>query len=185
MFNKLLANIAKSLNTKKIDYMVIGGQAVLLYGEPRFTKDIDITLGLDLSGLNLIIDIVSHLRLTILPDSIEEFVKQTMVLPTLDPKTGLRVDFIFSYSNYEREALKRIKKVKFGRVDVNFASLEDVVIHKIISGRPRDIEDIKIMLLKNPGFDRNYITLWLQKFDRVLKQKYNRVFKKIEKEIED
>jgi len=25
--------------------MVIGGQAVLLYGEPRLTKDIDITLG--------------------------------------------------------------------------------------------------------------------------------------------
>jgi hypothetical protein len=25
--------------------MIIGGQAVLLYGEPRLTKDIDITLG--------------------------------------------------------------------------------------------------------------------------------------------
>jgi len=26
--------------------MVIGGQAVLLYGEPRLTRDIDITLGI-------------------------------------------------------------------------------------------------------------------------------------------
>ena len=27
--------------------MIIGGQAVLLYGEPRLTRDIDITLGVN------------------------------------------------------------------------------------------------------------------------------------------
>ncbi|MGC9445266.1 MAG: hypothetical protein ACP5E9_10130 [Candidatus Methanospirareceae archaeon] len=31
--------------------MVIGGQAVLLYGEPRLTRDIDITLGLGVEHL--------------------------------------------------------------------------------------------------------------------------------------
>jgi len=31
--------------------MVIGGQAVFLYGEPRMTKDIDITLGMGIDGL--------------------------------------------------------------------------------------------------------------------------------------
>lgn len=34
-----------------VPYMVIGGQAVLIYGEPRLTKDIDITLGVDVDGL--------------------------------------------------------------------------------------------------------------------------------------
>lgn len=34
--------------------MVIGGQAMLLYGEPRLTKEIDITLGVDLSGLSTV-----------------------------------------------------------------------------------------------------------------------------------
>ncbi|GAH87084.1 unnamed protein product, partial [marine sediment metagenome] len=28
--------------------MIIGGQAVLLYGEPRLTRDIDVTLGDDI-----------------------------------------------------------------------------------------------------------------------------------------
>jgi hypothetical protein len=31
--------------------MVIGGQAVLLYGEPRLTRNIDITLGIDVNEL--------------------------------------------------------------------------------------------------------------------------------------
>ena len=46
MFQKLLKKIANELNAHNVPYMVIGGQAVLLlYREPRLTKDIDITLG--------------------------------------------------------------------------------------------------------------------------------------------
>ena len=45
MFENLLERIAGELESGAIPYMVIGGQAVLLYGEPRLTKDIDITLG--------------------------------------------------------------------------------------------------------------------------------------------
>lgn len=47
MFQKLLEDIALGLEKRSVDYMVIGGQALLVYGEPRFTKDIDVTLGLD------------------------------------------------------------------------------------------------------------------------------------------
>jgi hypothetical protein len=50
MFQKLLKKIANELNTCNIPYMVIGGQAVLIYGEPRLTKDIDITLGIGING---------------------------------------------------------------------------------------------------------------------------------------
>lgn len=41
MFQNLLKKIARSLEKTSIPYMVIGGQAVLLYGEPRLTKDIN------------------------------------------------------------------------------------------------------------------------------------------------
>ena len=51
MFLKLLAKIANELRKLRIPYMVVGGQAVLLYGEPRLTKDIDITLGVGVDGL--------------------------------------------------------------------------------------------------------------------------------------
>ncbi len=46
MYTTLLEKIAGGLDRHKIPYMVIGGQAVLLYGEPRLTRDIDVTLGL-------------------------------------------------------------------------------------------------------------------------------------------
>jgi len=40
VFETLLGRIAAALKKTGIGYMVIGGQAVLLYGEPRLTKDI-------------------------------------------------------------------------------------------------------------------------------------------------
>ena len=46
MFERLLQRLSRELEARSITYMVIGGQAVLLYGEPRLTRDIDITLGL-------------------------------------------------------------------------------------------------------------------------------------------
>jgi len=63
MFKKLLKKIANELNTHNIPYMVIGGQAVLLYGEPRLTKDIDITLGIGIDGLKDINSIIQKLNL--------------------------------------------------------------------------------------------------------------------------
>ena len=39
MFEELLSRISASLNKHSIPYMIIGGQAVLLYGEPHLTRD--------------------------------------------------------------------------------------------------------------------------------------------------
>lgn len=89
-------------------------------------------------------------------DSPEKFVRQTMLLPCLEPESGIRVDFIFSFSPYVQEALKRVRLVKIGTAEVRFVSPEDLIIHKVIAGRPRDLEDIKSVLLKNPGLDLVY-----------------------------
>jgi predicted nucleotidyltransferase len=102
----------------------------------------------------------------------------------IDEKTGIRVDFIFSYSPYERQAIKRAKNVKLDETTVKFASLEDVIIHKIIAGRPRDIEDIKSILLKNSDYDAKYITSWLEEFDKTLSENFTKTFKKIIEETE-
>lgn len=46
MFEQLLARFALALDAAEISYIVIGGQAVLVYGELRLTQDVDIILGL-------------------------------------------------------------------------------------------------------------------------------------------
>lgn len=159
--------------------MIIGGQAVLVYGEPRLTKDIDITLGVSIDKVGKIREIVSKLALLAVPRNVESFVEQTFVLPALDKKTGIRVDFIFSASIYERQAIRRGKRKKIGTGYVNFAAAEDVIIHKIIAARQRDFEDVKSIILKNPKMDKRYIERWLEKFDESLDKSYTTAFKQL------
>ena len=44
-WSALLEGLTRGLETRGIPFMLIGGQAVLLHGQPRFTEDIDATLG--------------------------------------------------------------------------------------------------------------------------------------------
>ena len=60
--------------------MIIGEQAVLRYGEPRLTKDIDISLGIDIDRLDELLLIVEELFLTPLPEDVPSFVQKTIVL---------------------------------------------------------------------------------------------------------
>ncbi len=152
-----LKKLSTALAKANIPYMVIGGQAVLIYGEPRFTKDIDLTLGVGVEGLETILGVTKKLGLKVLVDDPDAFVRKTMVLPASDERSKIRVDFVFSFSPFERQAIKRAKRIKIGHVFVKFATLEDVVIHKIFAGRPRDLEDVRTILLKNPKYDKAYM----------------------------
>lgn len=165
MFEEILSRVSISLKKHSMPYMIIGGQAVLLYGEPRLTRDIDITLGVSFNRLNDLLLVLQETFLKPLPEDIESFVKQTMVLPSLDEVTGIRVDFIFSFTPYETGAIKRTKKIEILSQEICFASPEDVIIHKIFAGRARDLEDTRTIILKNPEIDIQYIKNWLKEFD--------------------
>lgn len=169
MFSRLLERLALGLDRARISYMVIGGQAVLLYGEPRLTKDIDVTVGVNLDRLADMVRLAQDLKLTPLVDP-ETFARETMVLPCQDPDSGIRVDFVFSDSRYEQIAIDRAKPVAIGSAHVRFASLEDLIIHKLVAGRARDIEDVVGIVRKNRQLDAIYVEQWLATLGAALDQ---------------
>ena len=165
MFEQLISRIAAELRRAEIPYMIIGGQAVLLHGLPRMTKDIDITLGVDTRDLGKVVKSVAAVGLEIIPDQFESFVEKTFVLPARHQESGIRVDFIFSFIPYERQAIDRAKPVLLKGEPVMFASVEEVIIHKCFAGRPRDLEDARSIIIKNPDFDRAYVRRWLKELE--------------------
>lgn len=185
MFQKVIAKVARALEKNHIPYMIIGGQAVLLYGTPRLTRDIDITLGISTDRLDDIAQVIKNSGLRIIPAKYRDFVARTMALPAHDKTSGIRVDFIFSFTPYEQQAIKRAKSVKLGAAKARFASPEDIIIHKVFSGRPRDLEDVQSIILKNPKIDVKYIRKWLKVFDASAGPKHNftRIFKQVIKHI--
>ena len=185
MFTELIRSTAQALHEAGICYMVIGGQAVLLHGEPRFTRDIDVTVALTPSQLDQLARLLPDAGLRPDVDAPVAFVERTMVLPCRHELSQIPVDFVFADTPYERQALQRAPSVPIKGTDVRFAALEDLVIHKLIASRPRDLDDVRGILLKNPDADRAYIRHWLDDFERALDEPLRRRFDDLLAELAD
>ena len=168
MFKEVLKRIAKKFNEEKIPYLVIGGQALLIYGEPRFTRDIDIIVGILPKDLDKILELTKEIDLEPLTKDVRKFVEETYVLPLEDSKTKIRVDLIFSFSTFESMAIARGVNKEIEGVIIKFASIEDLIIFKMFSGRGRDVDDVKSLVRLNRKIDIDYIIKWLKEFDREL-----------------
>ena len=165
MIERLLKRLAQTLEGSRFPYMIIGGQAVLFYGFPRLTQDVDVAHGVDIDAYPAMIGICRKAGLKVLVAKPQEFIRKTHVLPTQDTRSSFRVDFIFSNTPYERQAIQRAHRVRVGQVKVRFAWLEDLFIHKLVAGRPIDIEDVRILWAKHrKTIDLRYLSRWLKQF---------------------
>lgn len=178
-FDKLLIRIAKVFDESKIPYMIYGGQAAIFHGEFRTTKDIDLTLGVDISELEKIKKCLTDINLKILVKDPEDFVRHSWVLPLKDNETGIRVDISFSFSPYERQAIDQAINYKIEDTNVRYCKAEDLIIHKIFAGRELDFIDVRKVLIKNKDIDKKYITKWLKLFEETTGENYIERFEKI------
>ena len=147
------------------------------------TKDIDITLGVDRDRIEDVLSFIKLLNLSVLVDNPREFAEQSLVLPCADSDSSIRIDFIFSSSDYEREAITRVNKVKLDNQLVQFVSLEDLIVHKVIAGRERDKEDVRVLLIKNPDHNKKLIQDSLATFDEAMDGDFSQSFESLAKEV--
>lgn len=162
--------IHKFLTSHKISYVVIGGLAVQYWGEPRFTRDVDLTVLIPLDKRNDFVDLITK-KFTSRIDDPKDFVRKThMVL--VEAPNGCEIDISVGVPGYEEEVIRRATKYELAKNKrINLCSAEDLIIHKAVAGRPRDIEDIEGIVYRQAGFlDMAYIRSWLKEFSLILER---------------
>jgi hypothetical protein len=131
-----------------LPYMVIGGMANARWGLPRATLDVDVTVWAEDDDLARAIKVLC-IRFRPLVEDPLAFVRETRVLP-LDV-AGVRADVIFGLLPYERDAIARAVPSSVGGCLVLFCTAEDLILHKILSDRERDREDVRGILAAQRG----------------------------------
>jgi DNA-directed RNA polymerase subunit F len=58
-----------------------------------------------------------------------------------------------------------------------------LIIHKILAGRPRDLEDARSILLKHTNLGLTYLRRWLKEFDRSMGEAFSDRFEEFYKSI--
>lgn len=84
----------------------------------------------------------------------ERFAAEVRVLPFVHSASGIPVDAILAGPGPEEEFLARARVVAIGGVRVPVISPEDLVVTKVLAGRPKDLEDVRgILRQTGAGFD--------------------------------
>jgi hypothetical protein len=144
-----LPEITSILDELRVPHMLIGGLAVSLWGEPRSTLDIDLSLWVEPEEFDSTIAALS-LRLHALPPDPMAFARDTRVLP-VESSQGVRADLVFAALPPEREAIRRARPMQVGGKVVNVASVEDLILMKLVSEREKDTEDARRLLARFMG----------------------------------
>lgn len=139
-----LIDLSQTLSGNRIPYMVIGGMANAVWGSPRVTLDIDVTIWVSDQKIQNAVRMLSE-PFEVLVSNPKNFIRKTRVLP-LQTKNGVRLDVIFGALPYEKEAISRAVEIDIAGTPVRFCTPEDLILHKIISKREKDLEDIQAIV---------------------------------------
>jgi hypothetical protein len=123
---------------------VFGAQAVIVYGVPRLSADVDVTLSLDPDMPERFAGDMQKAGFTLRVED-PDFVRRTRVMPFVHVATGMPLDVVLAGSGLEDEFLDRAVVTDIGGTAVPVIDRADLLIAKLLAGRPKDAEDARAL----------------------------------------
>lgn len=131
-----------SLNAARVRYLVVGGYAVALHGHPRYTKDIDIWVGLDEENAGRLIRAIEDFGFGSLGLRAGDFLVPDQIIQLGYPPS--RIDLITTLPGvlFEECYASRVE-VPVDGLNIHFIDLENLKNNKRASGRYQDLADLE------------------------------------------
>lgn len=143
-----LCDLANFLDVEEIDYALMGGLAVAVRGEPRSTLDVDVVLACDVDRALVLLKSLGASRFKPYFDGVEEVIRTGLLLPLEHRETAIRIDLSIGMSGFDRDAIAQSTQSTMGGRSIPVVAAEYLVVMKQLASRPRDLEDIKSILLR-------------------------------------
>jgi len=180
---ELLHRVTASLEALDIPYLITGSMATIAYGEPRFTRDIEVVVRLEKQDIERLRAVFPEEEFYLNPEAAADAIEHSGQFNILHPSSGLKIDLmVASSSAFDESRFSRSRRLPIGpSSEAVFASPEDVIIKKLDYYRQgesdkhfRDIAGVvKVM---GHALDRGYIESWSRRLNleslwkRVLEQ---------------
>jgi len=139
---KDFSEFLKLLNSKQIEYLLIGGWAVGYYGYPRATGDMDIWVSSKTENADKLIETFKEFGFDVPDLSIELFTKENQITRIGVPPLRIEVLTTISGVTFD-DCFPRRSVVLIEDIKINLISLEDLKKNKAASKRHRDLDDLE------------------------------------------
>lgn len=147
-FQKDFEDFISLCNKYELEYLVIGGFAVSVYGYPRTTKDLDVCINRTKENAGKILTILKDFGFGSLNFKIEDFLKDGVIAQLgYDP---IRIDILNDLNGIDfNVAFENKRIVNMNGVPTNFIGYNELLINKEKAGRDQDLLDIKKLKERN------------------------------------
>jgi hypothetical protein len=168
---ELLADLSTGLETLSIAWYLFGARAAIVHGVARLTADVDVTVRLPetTSTAALVSALERHRFQPRVRDP--DFFERTRVVPFVHAPTMLPLDVVLAGPGLEDRFFDRTGILFIEGVRVPVASAEDVIVMKLLAGRPKDMDDVVAIAAAQAGtLDVRYIRDTLRVVEEALSQ---------------
>ncbi len=135
----------------------IGGAAVNIYVEPRYTKGIDLTVAADRNGIEALTALLHHAGFVTVRDQDDHESSGPDFVQLTRESTHDIVDLIAAKTPFQRSVIERAVRVDGQWLPV--ATPEDLLVLKLIANRSRDRIDAESLARTQP-IDWAYVEEW-------------------------
>lgn len=177
---EILKTVVGYLDSNDIEYVLIGGIAVIVHGNPRTTVDLDMIVKLDEEDMEDLAGYLQKEGFFTDADDMRTAFKERTHFSAEEKDSLLRLDIKGIYEEKDRVTLKNRKEVEYDDITMYVASPEDTIANKLYYGSEQDIEDAEGIYVRQEGdLDREYLE------ERCQSLGVTEEFEEMKKEIEE
>lgn len=160
---ELLVHLTGTLEKLEIPYAIGGSLAAIAYGEPRFTRDIDVVVALR-------IDDIPGLRASFPPEeyyldeeAAGQAVREASQFNIIHPRSGFKIDLYVAADRIARNQIARARLLPTGRDrSALFSPPEELILKKLeffeAGGSDKHLRDVKAILsISVEELDQEYL----------------------------
>ena len=157
-FPEILKSVCTNLNENEIDYVIVGGVAVMYHGVPRTTVDIDFIVQMEDQQITPFIDFLNSKGFTASETDLRAAFEENSHSTSFFKDTLLRLDIQGVNSEFDRQTLERGISVNLFDTPIRISSAEDTLVNKILFQGEQDLRDaLGIFTRNHENLDFDYI----------------------------
>lgn len=168
--DELLRFVVETLERLKLPYLVTGSIATILYGEPRFTNDIDVVVQLPAERIDALVAAFPPHVFYLDAERVRDAVARCSQFNVLHPASGLKVDVMIpAMDDFDRSRFARVRRVRPAEaLEADFAAPEDVIVKKLeyyaSGGSDKHLRDVAgVLRISASEIDLGYVAAWAER----------------------
>ena len=142
---------ARACAAAKIRYALVGGFAVMAWGQPRMTLDVDALVAVDAKAAASLQDACRNEGLRVSIEDIQSAIAEGSHVTVFDEQSPYHVDAKLARTAFELSEINEAKRITFSDGELVIARPEDTIAFKLVYGSPQDLQDARSILIRQKG----------------------------------